>query len=267
MIAGVSTATYFGRLCNEDAVKSLAKMNVKAAEVFLTSFSEYDRAFGEIVAKNKGDLPVHSVHVLNTQFEPQLFSDHPRVKADCFLWLEKAMSAAQAFGAKYYTFHGIARYKKSALFGKNDNFVRWGQGLNEIAQTCQKYGVMPALENVEWSTCNRPEVFEILSNICPWLCGVLDVKQARLSGYPVEEYIRVMQGKIAHVHVSDVDERGKICLPGFGKTDFDELLKRLNGAGFDGPLLIEVYKDDFQGEDQLLQSLEFLQEKADKYSL
>ena len=99
MRTGISTASLFSRKNNEEALPLLDAMGVRTAEVFLTSFSEYDGKFGELLASRKGKVNVHSVHVLNTQFEPQLFSDHSRVKGDAFSWLGKAMETARALGA------------------------------------------------------------------------------------------------------------------------------------------------------------------------
>ena len=62
------------------------------------------------------------------------------------------------------------------------------------------------------------------------------------------------------MHLSDVDENGKMCLPGKGLYDFEEILKRLKGAGFDGSAIIEVYPDDYGDISELRQSLGFLNE-------
>ncbi|MBQ5926671.1 MAG: sugar phosphate isomerase/epimerase [Clostridia bacterium] len=266
MQVGVSTASLFSKLPNEEAVAFFDEQGITLAEVFLTSFCEYSKEFGKLIAQKKGNLQVHSVHVLNTQFEPQLFSTCDRVKADSFEWLKKAMEGAREFGAKCYTFHGIARYKKAARLGINDDFRYWSKCLKEISATCDGYGIELCLENVEWSVFNRPEVFEKISGYYPELKGVLDIKQARISGFALEEYIKVMEGKIAHAHLSDIDANGKICLPGQGIIDFDALFKRLNGAGFDGPAFIEVYKDDYKELSEIKRSVEFLQEKIYKYS-
>ena len=114
MKIGISTASLFLRLNNEDALPLLRKWHVPCAEVFLTSFSEYDPRFASALAAAKGDVNVHSVHVLNTQFEPQLYAEHPRVREDAFGWLKKAMKSAQNLGARNYTFHGIARIKRTS---------------------------------------------------------------------------------------------------------------------------------------------------------
>ncbi len=75
-------------------------------------------------------------------------------------------------------------------------------------------------------------------------------------------YLRDMQGAISHVHVSDVDENGKTCLPGKGLYDFKELFARLKDVGFDGAVIIE--SANFSDIDELKNSVEFLKEIADK---
>ena len=84
MQTGVSTASLFMRKYNEEALPLLNDLGVRTAEVFLTSFSEYGKAFGAVLSNVQGDLTVNSVHALNTEFEPQLFSAHPRVRDDAY---------------------------------------------------------------------------------------------------------------------------------------------------------------------------------------
>ena len=262
----MSTASLFMRKNNEDALPILHALGAETAEVFLTSFSEYDSAFATLLKERKEGLPINSVHVLNTQFEPQLFNAHPRVRADAYHILENVLESAKILNASYYTFHGTVRAKRSARDGKGDNFPKMIEGFREILDACQRHGVGLCLENVEWSTYNRPGVFRQLSQELPSLWGVLDIKQARLSEYPYEIYLEEMGEKIAYVHLSDLDEFGKLCLPGKGRFDFDTLLKRLRDVGFDGALLIEVYQNDYQDIAELKESLQFLREKVEKYA-
>ena len=67
-----------------------------------------------------------------------------------------------------------------------------------------------------------------------------------------------------NIRIAVVDENGKMCLPCFGTTDFKDLFKRLNDVGFDGALLLEVYKDDFKTYDELFESLYKVKNLAEK---
>lgn len=260
MKIGISTASLFLRLNNEDALPLLNEWGVDTAEVFLTSFSEYDPSFARTLNAAKGGLNVHSVHVLNTQFEPQLYAKHARVREDAYFWLKRAMESARILGAKHYTFHGIARLKRTF----REDFLRTGEETQKIFAFCNEYGVRLCYENVEWAFFNRPAVFYELKRACPALGGVLDLKQARLSGYDYKEYLAAMGSSLTHVHASDFNGE-KMILPGFGQFDFDELFKRLRGEGFDGAVLVENYADDYTDFLQLKTSYEFLKEKSEKY--
>lgn len=258
MKVGVSTASLFMRENNEDALPLLNALGVEIAEVFLTSFSEYGYPFAELLKERKGNLLVNSVHDLNTEFEPQLFNLHPRVKADAYGWLEKVLDSANALGAKYYTFHGVARVKRHSHSGKHDDFERMIRGFQEISAFCESRGVTLCLENVEWATYNRVGVFSRIAEQVPALRGVLDIKQARISGYPYELYLDEMGKRLAYVHVSDVNEYGGMCLPGKGVFDFQTLIKRLKDVGFDGALLVEAYTGDYKDVTELKTACDYL---------
>ena len=73
-----------------------------------------------------------------------------------------------------------------------------------------------------------------------------------------------MKGDIVTVHISDVDNDGKMCLPGKGVTDFYELFSRLKDVGFNGAILLEVYQNDYKEFSELFSSLNFIEELADK---
>ena len=89
---------------------------------------------------------------------------------------------------------------------------------------------------------------------------MLDVKQARISGYDYRDYLTEMGENLTHVHLSDVDEKGKIRLPGQGVFHFGETIDRLKDVGFDGALIIEVYKDDYLHLSEIKRSVDYLDE-------
>ncbi len=264
MLAGVSTASLFMRENNEDALPLLERLGVKTAEVFLTSFCEYGYPFAQLLKERKGSLTINSVHSLNTHYEPQLFNEHPRAKRDAYEILVKVLDTANALSAPYYTFHGTCRMKRAARAEDFDNFSKMIEGFRELSGFCQSHGTRLCLENVEWSTYNRPGVFGVLSNELPELLGVLDIKQARISGYPYEQYLEEMGSRLAYVHISDCHENGVRCLPGQGTFDFETLIRRLKDVGFDGALLIEAYNKDFERNEELKLSCDYVNELIDK---
>ena len=262
MRAGVSTASLFLRVNTEDALALLREWGVKEAEVFLTSFCEYSEKFARLLKAKAQGVRVNSVHALGTQFEPQLFAEHPRVISDAYTWLRQFLAAAKVLGAQYYSFHGLARMKRSF----RDDIPKRAANLRTICAECEKYGVNLCLENVEWAYYNRPGIFRALKKECPALLGVLDIKQARISGFAYKEYLEEMGQSIAYVHVSDIGVDGKMCLPGRGVFDFDELFGRLRDVGFQGDIILENYGGDYGDLGELKTAYEFLAEKAEKFS-
>ena len=81
MRVGISTASLFNRVPTESAFDVLRQMRVDTTEVFLNTFSEYEKPFADALVARKGTINVHSVHALSTQFEPQLFTTNARVQA------------------------------------------------------------------------------------------------------------------------------------------------------------------------------------------
>ncbi len=261
MQVGISTASLFQRKHTEEALEFLAKNNVPCAEVFLESYCEYKAEYGEILKKVKGQMPVHSLHVLTTQFEPQLYSLNDRAKADSFELLDSAMQVAEKIGAKYYTFHGGARFKKTPF---TIDYERVGGITQEIIDVCAKHGVSLAYENVHWGYYNYIGFFENIRKYTNGLKATLDIKQARQCGVHYADFIKEMGKDIVTVHLSDVDEKGKMCLPGKGVTNFTDLFCRLNDVGFNGALILEVYKNDFESYEELFSSLDNVKNLATK---
>lgn len=258
MKIGVSTASFFPREESEKAIEIIKELGADCAEVFLGTFYEYRPEFVKAHSSKFSGIEISSVHSSSVNFEPQLFSSARRVRGDGFYWLDQFLRSAQILGAKKYSFHGYISRSSNVNF---DNIAIY---LREICEFAARYGVDVCLENVSWCTYTRPGLFREFKARCPQLAAVLDIKQARRSGYPVNMYIEDMSGAISHVHLSDVDKNGKMCLPGKGVYNFEEIFKRLKGTGFNGPAVIEVYGGDYKDYSEIKQSLEYLKEIAYK---
>ena len=250
METGISTATFFLRQELERAFATIKELGADCVEVFYNTFYEYRPEFSQKLDAN--GIKVSSVHVNTHHIEHSLFNPSRRVRGDAYYWLDQVMRSAQILGCKAYTFHGKV--------GKIENLDEASDYLRGAVEFCARYGVSLCLENVAWSLYHKPKTFSYLKERIPSLKGVFDIKQARRSGYRYTEFIEDMNGAISHVHLSDVDKDGNMCLPGRGTYNFKEILTRLKDAGFDGNILIEAYKDDFSDVQELKASLEYLNE-------
>ena len=156
MEIGLSTASYFQKLQIEDAVLDIGTHGVSVCEVFLNTFSEYEPEFVELLAErlDRANVSVFSVHPMSMQFEPQLFSIHPRQREDALRLYEQVLGAGKRLGAHTYVMHGPAR-----LFGgvKNIELFRIAPILLDLAERAQRFDIQLTLENVSWCVFNEPE--------------------------------------------------------------------------------------------------------------
>ena len=254
MKVGISTATFFLKELTEDSFSVIQRCGAETCEVFLTTYTEYEPQFADMLNDRKGELEVYSVHSLNTQFEPQLFNLAPRTRADAEMMFRKVLAVGKKLGAKVYTFHGLSRLKKNTYFDP----VSVGKRMCELGDIAGEYGITLCLENVHWATFNAPSFYAEMKKYSS-NCGCeLDVKQAWQSGYDWREYLDVMGDTLKNVHLSDVDKDGNITMIGKGVFPFEELINRLDKLGYDGPLMIEQYAKNYDSYEEVGQSVKYL---------
>jgi len=262
MIFGISTASYFPVVTTESAFAPMRALGCNVAEVFMNSHCEYAGPYLDAAVKNAAaaGVRVHSVHSLNSQFEPELFNRNPRVKEDALKVYRTVLEAGRRFSAKYYTFHGPPKLKKTP-YRLNYEFL--AETLNGLIPEAEAAGLSLSYENVHWCFFSEPEYFSRLKPLCPGLSATLDIKQAVLSGIPIGEYIDAMGARISTVHVCDITASGETALPGRGAIDFTDVARRLKAAGYGGPVILEVYARDYKdytGFSDLGESLNFVRE-------
>jgi len=259
MEIGISTASYFSKLQLEDAVLDIGAHGVPVCEVFFNSFSEYDPAFVELLDERirRSKLRVFSVHPMSMQFEPQLFSVHPRQRDDAWRIFEQVLADGKRLGASHYVMHGPAR-----LFGgvKNIGLSRIAPIFVELCALSKQYGIQLTLENVSWCVFNEPEFGVRLLDAIGGdvLRFTLDVKQAVRSGHDPLDYIRAVGSRIVNVHLCDAtqleNDTAHYAMPGAGSYDFLQMFNELANVGYQGPAFIEVYSDMYRQIPELYDS-------------
>lgn len=259
MEIGISTASFFSKERTEEAVQQINKLKIPVCEIFLSTFYEYNESFIDELLKRKDRLQVYSVHTLNQQFEPELFNPMPRTRLDCEDIFRKVARGAGRLGAKYYTFHGPAKFKKIKYVL---NYEKIGNRVQELCDIVNKEsnGVTAlTYENVHWTYYNEPD---FITDISPYtnVQTCLDIKQAKQSGIDVYEYLEKMGDRLANVHLCDYNEEGKLALPGNGTFDFTRLFYTLLKMGYKGDAMIEVYPENYTTYDQLEGCYDYLNE-------
>ena len=256
MKIGISTAS-LRRFKTETALNYVKEIGAEICEVYLKTFYEYRPEFAKKYKERLGGVKVGGVRVQSCNFEPQLFAERRRERGDGFYWLDQIMRSAQLFGASEYVFRGI--FPENCAEG---DFDFPAERLNEISEFCAGYGVRLCLENSIGGLYDSPYCFSELKRRLPSLSGVLDMEQARKSGYPYTMYLKDMAGSISAVRLCDITADGRTCLAGEGVCDFKRIFAELRDCGFDGSVLIGA--DAYAEVENLKKSVEFLRETADK---
>lgn len=254
MKTGISTASLFLKYLTENALTALESIGADTAEVFLSTYSEYEEPFVRKLKEASPDIDIHSIHILSTQFEPQLFSEHQRVREDAERLFRKVCRAAQILGAKNYTFHGPLTLKKSPLNIDMSKFADTVRGLTDIAAD---YEVTVCYENIHYGFFSEPEFFEKLKRECPKLGMCLDIKHAVYSDADVTKLIAAAGDRLRTVHVVDMLDGGT-ALPGKGGYDFVRLFESLKQNGCNAPVLIEAYAKNYNDINELKTSYGYL---------
>ncbi len=258
MRIGISTASFTGKKLTEDAFEVIHQLEIPCCEVFLASFSEYTKKFAELINERKGDTEIVSIHTLNQQYEPDLFSRMERPRKDSETILSKVARAAKIIGARYYTFHGPAMLRRVPY---HFDYERLGTRAEELCSFISKKGggLELCYENVHWCYFSNPDYITHLKPYAPSLRTCLDVKQALQSGFAPEKYIETMGERLTNVHLCDYNN-DKTYLPGKGSYDFERLFGELLTRGYNGDAMIEVYSSDYESFDELKYCHEYLQE-------
>ncbi len=254
MLVGISTATYFTKLVTENSFSVISSNKGNLCEVFLTTYMEFEEDFARLINERKGDVEVYSIHSLSTAFEPQLFNQAERTRADAEKMFRRVLRVGEMIGAKCYTFHGSTRVKKTQVIDP----IAFGKRMKELGDIALEYGITLCIETVHWCAFSSPSFFEKVRKVAPNIGVTLDVKQCWQSGYDWNEYLDVIGDRLMNVHLCDHTADGKICMIGKGVFPFDKLIARLHKDGYKGPIIIEQYAKDYCTFDEVGDSVRYL---------
>ena len=262
MEVGISTASFYPDAMTEEAIPFIDELGVKKAEIFLETYSEYNEDFC-LMVKDRLDqygITAYSVHVLSTQYEAQLFSLTERQRRDARDIFIRVLKGAQIMGAQAYVFHGPGVMINTC---PELDYKRIGMITSELCDIAREYGVKFAWENVHWCWFSFPEFANrIMGHVqSDNLYFTLDIKQAMKSNENPFDFLRQMGNRLINVHVCDYDADGNLYLPGQGCFDFDRLYRELDSIVYKGPIILEVYRNNYGHYREMIESLDFLRKK------
>jgi sugar phosphate isomerase/epimerase len=242
MLTGISTACLYP-METEKALDILLGMGYRVFEIFTNTQSELSDGYVEELSKMLGehDASAYSVHLFSSGYEPHMFfSNYQRRFDDSVLQYRRHFAAARKLGAKVVVFHGDRR---EGHLSEEEHCRR----LKYLCRVAADEGVCLAQENVSRCRSFSAEAIRQMRRLGGGeIKFVLDIKQALRAGCSPFEMLDAMGEDIRGVHVSDSDENNDCLLPGDGNLDFKELKARLLSFGYQGPMIVEVYRNNYQ---------------------
>lgn len=260
MNVGVSTASLYP-LHIEDAFAQLAGLGVKTVEAFANSFREAEEPYISMLLEmmERDGISVPSFHPFTSVMETGfLFSTYDRRVEEMMEFYRGFFRSMNKLGAKIFVLHG-------AFADKNVEPEYYLKQFRMLSETGSEYGITVAQENVCYCMSGRLEFLKMMKRELGELAKfVLDLKQARRSGESVWDYIEALGDSIVHCHVSDGGSGGD-CLPvGKGEFDFARLVSAMEQQGYSGAYIVELYRHNYGGFEELKQSADNLSEIIDR---
>ncbi len=256
MKTGISTGCLYPML-TEKALELLLDSGFDTFEIFFNTFSELEPDYLSKLKNliTKYNANISSIHPFTSSFESYLlFSGYERRFEDGVGMYEMYYRCASFLGADKVVLHGM-RDDFSSI-GEDEYFRRF----RVLHEKGRPYNVALLQENVDKYYSNRPAVTKEMKKILPDSSGfVLDIKQALRGGHDPNYIARIMGDKLKHVHISDITERGGCVLPGKGCFDYDHFFDTLKGIGYNGDIIIEVYRGCFDDVSELVKAKKFIE--------
>lgn len=259
MKIGVSTASLYP-LHIEDAFRTLCEMGVKTIEVFANSTCEGQEPCVTLINEMQKEYGVciTSFHPFSSPMESVfLFSDYDRRIDEMMTLYRGFFESMRKLGAKIFVLHGAISSSKCT----ESHYIKQFEMLSDAGM---EYGVTVAQENVSYCLSGRLEFLKMMKReLGEKAKFVLDLKQARRSREEPAEYVKALGENIVHCHMSDADSERDCLAIGAGKYDFEGLLRELIANGFDGNLIVELYRRNYGDFSELKTSADRLCEIAE----
>lgn len=235
-VIGLSSACFYPHVLTEDTLAITGALGFSLVELFLQTESEYQPAFGQLLAQRAraNQVRIHSLHLYATLFD--LWSPYLRTREETRARFLRALEIAAHVEAHAITWHGLR-------FGI-DNPTLIAQFLDSVvwaAEQAHAADVTLCVENVSWCYLRRPEHVSALKALGVPLGFTFDSFQAAESGVAPKMLITAMGTALTTVHLADFAPAGPRHLPpGTGIIDWPDLFTALQSVAYTGPLLIEI---------------------------
>lgn len=250
MKIGVSTSCFYP-LETEVSLENLGKAGIRHTEIFFNALCELKQSFVDMLLdiQNEYGITVSSVHPTMSLAESfMIFSNYDRRYREAEDQYRRYSEIAASLGAEYIIMHGG---KPNGILTDEEYCERYMR-LKEITR---EHGATILQENVVRHRAGEIEFLRSMWNILgeeAEFC--IDLKQSLRCGYDPYDLIEEFSDSIKHYHISDHSLSSDCLLPGDGGFDFKRLFTVLGEKGYDGSLMIEVYRDCYRSYQDIFNS-------------
>ncbi len=255
IMVGVSTACFYPEE-TERALHTVGELGFSCTEIFINTFSELEKDFCKNLKRiaDSYGIRISSVHPFTPAFETvMLFSNYERRFYDSLEFYKKYCEAASEIGARYIVIHGS---RQPGVISQEEYFTRFAQ-LYEMGRA---WGVHFAQENVVGYRAGLPDFLCAMRDFMGSdFKMVFDIKQAVREKIDPMEYVERLGPSMVHVHINDHMSENTCMVPGEGSFDFCRFFQKLQQMHYDGDYIMEVYRDNFKTQQELLQGKMYLE--------
>lgn len=118
-----------------------------------------------------------------------------------------------------------------------DNMVKYIEPIRKIGKAAVDAGMTTCLETI----LTGKELIKLLDSVeRPYIKAVYDTGNRVAFGHDLAADIRLLNEKIAHVHIKDKDKENRNVLLGTGLVNFADVFFALKDIKYDGPFTFET---------------------------
>ncbi|MDW8146257.1 MAG: sugar phosphate isomerase/epimerase [Roseiflexaceae bacterium] len=158
--------------------------------------------------------------------------------------VEEIAASLPVFAALGATMVNVHMTRGVPLYGDDDELQRNGASFAELAHLAEPYGIQIIVEHPPWRRFGLKQIRAIL-DADPRLGFHLDVGHAFVAGIDLERLLDELGDRLRHVHFSDNRGQDDDHMPiGAGKIDWQQTIRLLKRAGYDGIVTLEVFDQE-----------------------
>ncbi len=257
MKPAVSTACFYP-LETIESIKTLLSAGVKNVELFINTDSEIEKGSLEEIRKitEYFGCNICAVHPFYSAFEWfYFFSDYKARVQDGVKLYRKMFETANYLNSPIVNFHG--EHKNSSLERAEGYKI-----LKMLYDVAEEYGVTLCQENVSRNKiCTVEEIETVRKTFNDKIAFTIDIKQARRSEQSPIEMIKAAGPCLKHLHISSANSENDCVLPTEADQEIKRIIAFLREIGYNGYVVIELYRNGFVDVDDLMSSYNMLAQR------